>query len=71
MFGLGKKRSRFGKQLDRSGVDQIQLEKESGLSRGTISNLCNDDKYSIKGSTETKVRGALKRMGLDDRRFFG
>ena len=27
MFGLGKKRSKFGKWLDRQGIQQIELEK--------------------------------------------
>ncbi|MGE0992074.1 transcriptional regulator, partial [Bacillus sp. GMa5/2] len=39
MFGLGKKRSKFGKWLDRQGIKQIELEKKSKLSTGTISRL--------------------------------
>lgn len=70
MFGLGKDRSRFGRKLDKKGINQVELEKESGLSRATISKLCNDDTYSMKRSSEVKVRKALKSLGNDDNHFF-
>ena len=42
MYGLGKKRTKFGRFLDRNGIAQIELERTSKLSTGTISKLCND-----------------------------
>jgi Helix-turn-helix len=72
LFGLGKKRTKFGKWLDREGITQIELEKKSRLSRGTISKLCNDDNYRPKVSTVEKVKRALKQMGKDiDDNYFG
>lgn len=63
MFGLGKKRSKFGKFIDKRGITQTELEKLTGLSRGTISSLCNDKEYRPKLSTVQKVKKALKRLG--------
>ena len=41
MFGLGKKRSRFGKYLDQHSITQQEMAKESGVSKSTISRLCD------------------------------
>ncbi|WP_054704813.1 helix-turn-helix transcriptional regulator [Bacillus sp. JCM 19041] len=71
MFGIGKKRTNFGKKLDKMGINQAELEKESGLSRATISKLCNDNTYSMKRSTEISVRKALKNLGVNEKNFFG
>lgn len=65
MFGLGKKRTKFGKWIDREGVTQIEIEKYSGLSRRTISRLCNDSQYRPKFETVTKIRKALRKLGRD------
>ncbi|PEE25977.1 transcriptional regulator, partial [Bacillus toyonensis] len=37
MFGLGKQRSKFGKFLDKNGISQQDVVRESGVNRGTIS----------------------------------
>lgn len=66
MFGLGKKRSRFGKWLDKQeDLTQIELEKKARLSRGTISKLCNDADYRPKIETIAKIKKALKSLGKD------
>jgi transcriptional regulator with XRE-family HTH domain len=65
LFGLGKKRTKFGKWLDREGITQLELEKRSNLSRRTISRLCNDETYRPKISTVTKIKRALKQLGRD------
>jgi putative transcriptional regulator len=69
-FGLGKKRSKLGKWLDRRGISQQELEKMSGVSRGTISRLCSDDKNSPTLKTAKKIINALKKLdksvGYDD-----
>lgn len=62
-FGLGKSRTKFGKFIDRKDISQIELEKLSGLSRGTVSRLCNDKDYRPKLSTVSQVKKALKQLG--------
>ena len=62
-FGLGKSRSKFGKFIDKRGITQIEIEKASGLSRGTVSRICNDDDYVPKYSTIAKIQKALKKLG--------
>lgn len=61
-FGLGKKRSRLGKWLDQHGVAQIEVEKGTKLSRGTISRLCSDDKNVPTLKTANKIVKFLKRL---------
>ncbi|PEE42849.1 helix-turn-helix domain-containing protein [Bacillus pseudomycoides] len=71
-FNLGKKsRSKFGKWIDSKRISQIELEKESGLSRGTISRLCNDDGYIPKIATEKKILKALKKIDGSSYHGFG
>ena len=67
MFGLGKKRSKFGKWMDRNDIKQIDLERAAGLSRGTISKLCNDKHYTPKFPTIHKIKKALNDMGKNIR----
>jgi transcriptional regulator with XRE-family HTH domain len=62
-FGLGKSRTKFGKFIDRKEITQIELERLTGLSRGTISKLCNDKDYRPKLSTVAKIKKALKQLG--------
>ena len=72
LFGLGKSRTKFGRWLDRKEITQLEIEQRSGLSRGTISKLCNDKSYSPKFETVNRIKKALKELGEsvpDD--FFG
>jgi hypothetical protein len=71
-FGLGKKRSKFGRWLDSKGIKQEEIRKRTKLGNGTITSLCNDDDYSPKISTWVKVQRALKSMGyeVDRDKFF-
>lgn len=62
-FGLGKNRTKFGKFIDRKEITQFELERLTGLSRGTISKLCNDDDYRPKLSTVARIKKALKQLG--------
>jgi putative transcriptional regulator len=41
---LGKKRSKFGRFLDKNDLTQQEVVNKSGVSRGTISRLCQADK---------------------------
>lgn len=42
-FSLGKRRSKFGKFLDKNDITQQEVVKKSGVSRGTISRLCKPE----------------------------
>lgn len=61
-FGIGKKRSKLGKWLDRHGVAQNELEKMTGLSRATISRLCSDDENTPTMKNANKITKALKKL---------
>jgi transcriptional regulator with XRE-family HTH domain len=63
MFGLGKNRTRFGRYIDQEEIKQIEIEELTGLSRGTISKLCNDKTYRPKLETVMKIKKALKQLG--------
>ncbi|MCU5019943.1 transcriptional regulator [Bacillus paranthracis] len=63
MYGLGKKRTKFGRFLDRNGIAQIELERTSKLSTGTISKLCNDKRYKPKFSTITQIIKGVRKLG--------
>lgn len=64
-FGLGKPRSKFGKWVDRNGIVQNDIAKESGLSHTTISKMCNNKEYVPKWDTWVKVQRVLKSWGYD------
>ncbi|MEI5905619.1 helix-turn-helix transcriptional regulator [Bacillus spongiae] len=72
MFGLGKKRSTFGRWLDKKGLTQDEVAKCSKVGRTTISNMCNDEDYSPRIATWVKVQRALERKGytVDRNDFF-
>lgn len=62
-FGLGKSRTKFGRWIDKKEIAQNEIEEKSGLSRGTISRLCNDSEYTPKYSTVTRIKKALRDIG--------
>jgi transcriptional regulator with XRE-family HTH domain len=64
-FGLGKRRTKFGRWLDREGIPQIELEERAKLGRATISRLCNDKDYTPRFETINKIRKALREIGRD------
>ncbi|WLR54821.1 helix-turn-helix transcriptional regulator [Mesobacillus subterraneus] len=61
MFGLGKKRSKFGKYLDKHSITQKEVAKESGVSKSTISRLCDPDESEPTLGVAKKIVKALKR----------
>ncbi|WP_336821275.1 helix-turn-helix domain-containing protein [Bacillus thuringiensis] len=63
MFGLGKKRTKFGRYLDKNGIAQIELERTSKLSTATISKLCNEKKYRPKFSTIIQIVKGMEKLG--------
>ncbi|MEK4970729.1 helix-turn-helix transcriptional regulator [Cytobacillus sp. FSL R7-0696] len=62
-FGIGKSRTKFGRWIDKKEITQIEIEEKSGLSRRTISRLCNDKEYTPKISTVARIKKALKEIG--------
>jgi DNA-binding XRE family transcriptional regulator len=63
VFGLGKRRSKFGKWLDKRDITQGELAKKAGVGDMTISRICNDDNYIPKHDTIFKIRKALEKLG--------
>jgi len=62
MWGLGKQRSQLGKWVDRSGYDQEDLVKASGVSRNTISKACSDPEYIPSPQVAKKILKALREV---------
>lgn len=62
MFGLGKKRTKLGKWLDRRGVSQAWLKEETGLNKNTIGDLVNNPERSPNQSTMKKILKALRNI---------
>jgi predicted transcriptional regulator len=61
IMGLGKKRSNIGKWLDRRGITQEWLMKQSKLGRSTVSDLCSG-KRTPTLPTVKKIMVALKKI---------
>jgi transcriptional regulator with XRE-family HTH domain len=64
-FGLGKRRSKLGKWLDRNGYTQEDLVSESGVSRNTISKVCSDPDYIPSGRVIKKILKAIRKVDPD------
>lgn len=62
MFGLGKGRSKFGKFLDKNKISQQDVVKKSGVSRGTISRIAQDDIFEPKIKNAKKIIKALREI---------
>lgn len=62
MFRLGKKRTEFGEYLDRLGIKQERISEASGLTRNTISRVCNDQEYVPKKAIQKILVDALKKI---------
>lgn len=54
MFGLGKKRTKLGEWLDKRGVTQSWLAKQSKISENTISDLTSKNDRIPSGRTMKK-----------------
>lgn len=64
MFGLGKKRSEFGRWLDRNGISQIEIAKKAKLSNQSISKYCSGESVP-KISSWVKIQKVLRNMGYE------
>lgn len=65
MWGIGKKRSKVGKFIDKYGYTQEDLRQASGISRNTISKICNDPDYVPSGTIIKKVMKAIRKIKPD------
>lgn len=59
-WGLGKRRSKLGSWMDRHGLSQAWLRKETGLSQETVRRLVNEDR-GHHSNTMRKVLSALRK----------
>lgn len=57
---LGKRRSKFGRFLDKNELTQQEVVNQSGVSRGTISRLCQADK--VDGPTMKNASKIIKAL---------
>lgn len=62
MWGIGKKRSKVGKFIDKHGYTQEDLKKISKVNRNTVSKICSDPDYIPSGSTMKKILKALREL---------
>ncbi len=62
MWGLGKKRTKLGKFLDKHNIEQEWLVRKSGLGRNTIGELANNfDRYPTQ-KTMQKILKTLREV---------
>lgn len=62
MFGLGKPRTPFGKWLDKNGIPQEWVAKETKLNRFTIYKLANKKDHMPSRRTMKKILAALPKI---------
>ncbi|KOO46392.1 helix-turn-helix transcriptional regulator [Priestia koreensis] len=62
MWGLGKKRTKLGKFLDKHGRTQQELAKAAGVNKETVSKACSDPDYSPTVKTLSKLMKALRKL---------
>lgn len=60
--GWKKPRSRFGRWLDQQGIEQVEFSKLSGVSRNTISTLCNDKEYIPSPKVMKKILDTARQI---------
>jgi predicted transcriptional regulator len=62
MWGLGKKRSKIGKFIDKHGYTQEDLMKAAKIGRSTASRICSDPDYSPTVNTIKKIMKAIRQI---------
>lgn len=60
MWGIGKKRSKLGKFIDKNGYTQEQLREAADIGRSTASRVCNDPNYTPNSLTIKKIMKAIR-----------
>lgn len=67
MFGLGKRRSKFGRFLDRNGITQQEICEASGVNRNSVSRVAQSDDNQPSMKNAAKIVKALKKAGYEVR----
>ncbi|EOP18427.1 MULTISPECIES: helix-turn-helix domain-containing protein [Bacillus] len=62
MKGKKKNRTKLGKWLDQNGIEQQELENATGVSRNTISRLCNNKSHIPSFPVIQKIFRAIKKV---------
>ena len=62
MWGLGKRRSKLGKFIDKHGYTVQELSKASKVNRNTVGKLCSDPDYLPTTSTIKKIMNAIRQI---------
>jgi DNA-binding XRE family transcriptional regulator len=62
MFGIGKRRSRVGKFLDKHRYTQEEMSEKAKINRNTTSKLCNEPDYVPGPTVLKKVMKFLRRI---------
>lgn len=65
MFGLGKKRSKYGSFLDEHGINQERVREVTKLNKDTLTRVCNTDQYPSGTTMRKLVDAARKLTGKD------
>lgn len=62
MFGLGKRRSKLGKFIDKHSVSTVEFAKETGVSRRTLTKACNEDDYVPSPAVMKKILKSVRKV---------
>jgi transcriptional regulator with XRE-family HTH domain len=62
LWGLGKSRSKLGRWMDKKGLDQKDLAKESKVSKNTVTRACNDKEYIPRQDVMKKLLKAIRKV---------
>ena len=66
-LNLGKgRRSKIARFLDKNGVTQQELAEKSGVSKSTISRICQGDAFAPTMKNAQKIVRALKKITKKD-----
>ena len=65
MFGLGKKRSKLGKWIDKHSVSTVEFSKASGVNRKTLGEACNDDDFIPSPGVMKKILKIIRKIEPD------
>jgi predicted transcriptional regulator len=66
MYGIGKKRSKYGRFLDDNKIDQSEVCKLAGINKDTVSKACNEDDPVLRGITKRALVEAARRLSRID-----
>ncbi|MDQ0201764.1 helix-turn-helix transcriptional regulator [Neobacillus ginsengisoli] len=62
-FNLGKRhRSKLAKFLEENEINQQDLANESGVSKSTVSRICQGDEFAPNMRNATKIINALRKL---------